>query len=257
MRNIRGLPLTLLLAVIVPQQAHTQSSSSATIFLLDAEPQTIEASIIAYTSISGQDPTTTLLLSCPSSFAPCIAASIDGATAYYTQGSLFSGTLLATTPTTFYCELGSGSGDTIPDQNGQYNQTVGSKTTSTAINSAYVSAHQGEMIIMAGLEKLSASTSACSSRAQLFPSMSLPTTSISGDIWGWATDECPGTTSVPVTMSSQTSAPVTLGSKSPSASSSSASSTGAKASGASARIAGSFMFTLGIGIGIAVVWVIL
>jgi len=260
--------LILLLAVLAPHQVIAQSSSSATIFLLDAEPQTVEASVIAYTSISGQNPITTLLLSCLSTFAPCISASIDGATAYHTQGSVFGGTLPGAIPTTFYCELGSGSGDTIPDQNGQCNQTVGSETISTVMNSAYVSAHQAAMIITAGLEKLSVSATSCSSRRQLF-STSLPYPSsgtTAEDVWGWAA-ECPSTTSVPSTMSSQTvsqtssqssqtlsqtSPPVTT---SPSASSSSAASTETKASGASARIVGSFMFAQLIGV--AVVWVIL
>ena len=266
MRQRHGLLLAVLLA---PHQAIAQSSSSAIIFLLDAEPQTVEASVIAYTSVSGQNPLTTLLLSCPSTFAPCIYASIDGATAYHTQGSVFGGTLPGATPTTFYCELGSGSGDTIPDQNGQCNRTVGSETSSTVMNSAYVSAHQAEMIITAGLEKLSVYTTPCSSRRQLFSTSVLYPASetTAEDLWGWAT-ECPSTTSVPSAMSSQTvsqtssqssqtlsqtSSPVTSSSTSPFASSSSAASTETKASGASARIAGSFMFAQVLGV--AVAWV--
>lgn len=261
MRQRHGL---LLAAVLAPHQAIAQSSSSVTIFLLDAEPQTVEASVIAYTS--GQNPITTLLLSCPSTFAPCISASIDGATAYHTEGSVFGGTLLGATPTTFYCELGSGSGDTIPGQNGECNRTVGSETTSTVLNSAYVSAHQAEMIITAGLEKLSVSTAPCSSRRQLFStSLPYPISGTTGDVWGWAA-ECPSTTSGPSTMSSQpvsqtsqssqtlsqTSSPVTSNSTSPSASSSSAGSTETKASSAGSRIAGTFMFAQMLGA--IVVW---
>ena len=261
MRQHHGLLLAALLAY---HQTIAQSPSSATIFLLDAEPQTVEASVIAYTSVSGQSPITTLLLSCPSTFASCISASVDGATVYHTQGSVFGGTLPGATPTTFYCDLGTGSGDTIPDQNGQCNRTVGSETTSTALNSAYVGAHQAEMIITAGLEKISVPTTACGSRRQLFSaSLPYPSSGTTEDLWGWAS-ECPRTTSAPSMMLSQTasqtfsqnsqqaSSLVSSGNPSSFTSSSSAASTETKASGARANIARSFMFAQVLGVAVVI-----
>jgi hypothetical protein len=154
--------LALLLLLITNQVlAATPSSWLETFFLLDSHPKSLQASFI--TKISE---TSTFQLSCPTGTSPdniaCQKENRYPALVSHSPGSVFAGAF--STPalgisTLWSCALGSGSDDTIPNQNGICNWTVikGPSQTAiytTAMNSCYVNVYQVPITFTNDLEKL-------------------------------------------------------------------------------------------------------
>ncbi|KAK4142737.1 uncharacterized protein C8A04DRAFT_13030 [Dichotomopilus funicola] len=141
-----------------------QSTGLLTLFLVDSEPLSLEASAVAVNTVGSglnANAVTTLEVACPTAASPanddCRAAGIYPAQVFHTQGSVWGGT--TTEPyddstTTWYCALGGSE----PTLTAACNKTIvsGIETVSVVAgyDNCYVAAHQRPIVVTAGLEKI-------------------------------------------------------------------------------------------------------
>ncbi|KAL2133666.1 hypothetical protein VTI74DRAFT_1944 [Chaetomium olivicolor] len=157
--SLMGLILPIALA-----SAAAQSTGLITLFVLDSEPVSLEASAIAVNTV-GTDPVTTLQVACPTAASPendaCRSAGIYPAQVYHTKGSVWGGTTTYSaddSTTTWVCSLG-GAGVNLSATctkdiiSGGSTRTVTTKYEHDG-GDCYVAAHQRPVVVTAGVDKI-------------------------------------------------------------------------------------------------------
>lgn len=162
--NMKQIMASLTVMSFTPALVAAQSTGLMTLFLVDSEPLSLEASAVAVNTVgTGPDANTvtTLEVACPTAASPanddCRAAGIYPAQVFHTQGSVWGGT--TTEPyddstTTWYCALGGSE----PTLTGACNKTIVSGVETVSVvaeyRNCYVAAHQRPIVVTAGLEKI-------------------------------------------------------------------------------------------------------